>query len=133
LIEKFQDILDNYIKNISENYIAIHVRRTDNSEIAKINNNYTDDKDFFDFIEKNSDKKVFLATDNKETQELFIRKYGDRINIYKEILNSDSLRKTDLLNTIIDIYICSNAEMFLGSGWSSFTQLIRYLNESYHR
>lgn len=129
LLPEIQCIVDDYKKNILESYIAIHVRRTDHVVVAKKNNRYTDDEEFFKFIEEHPEKKIFLATDNSETQQLFLSKYGDRICIYKEIVNLESLRKTDILNSIIDIYICSYADIFLGSKWSSFSQLINYFKK----
>ena len=130
LIPEIQNAVSELINTMENNYIAIHVRRTDHVELSKQHSVYTSDEDFFNFIDKHPDKKVFLATDNNETQDNFISKYGDRIYIYKEIINSESLRKTDLLNSIIDIFTCSNADNFLGSGWSSFSQLIRYLTQA---
>jgi hypothetical protein len=38
-----------------------------------------------------------------------------------------TLRQTDLEDAIVDIYTCVGATAFLGSGWSSFTDLINDL------
>ena len=36
---------------------------------------------------------------------------------------------TDLEDAIIDIYICTEADKFKGSGWSSFSGLIQLLRK----
>ena len=84
----------------------------------------------FKFIEDDPEKKVFLATDNSETQKMFLSRYGDRICFYKEIKDSDELRKTDVVDAIIDLYICKDATKFKGTTGSSFTGFIQYLRNA---
>jgi len=73
--------------------------------------------------------KIYIATDNKETQDIFINKYNDRI-IIKKIIPSDSLRQTSVQDAVVDIYICAGAKYFMGSIGSSFTDLITYIREN---
>jgi len=128
LIPEIKNAISEYINVMQNNYIAIHVRRTDMDELLKRDNIcYTSDDVFFKFIEDNPEKKVFLATDNSETQKLFLSRYGERIRFYKEIKDSDVLRKTDVVDAIIDLYICKDASNFKGTTGSSFTGFIQYL------
>jgi hypothetical protein len=129
LIPEIQNAVSEYINAMENNYIAIHVRRTDLDVKVKQNNNYTDDEIFFNFIETHPDKKVFLATDNKETQQLFTSRYGDRLFFCKEIKDSDDLRKTSIVDAIIDLYICKEATEFNGTKGSSFSGFIDYLRK----
>jgi len=127
LIQEIQNIVSEYINVMGNSYIALHVRRTDIDELVKKNNNYTTDDVFFNFIEENPEKKIFLATDNNETRKMFLSRYGDRICFYKEIKESDELRKTSVLDAIVDIYICKDATIFKGTKGSSFSGFIQYL------
>lgn len=112
----------------SRGYIAIHVRRTDHISHAITNNKFTTDEDFFEFLDKQPrEMNIYLATDNLGTQELYTARYGKRIKAMKWITPSRTLRQTSLEDAIVDIYTCTRASAFLGSGWSSFTDLINAL------
>ena len=114
------DILEN-------NYIAVHIRRTDHIIDAKKNKLYTSDEDFFDFIDKNITKNVYIATDNKDTYNIYKNKYKDKIKINYTNELCNSLRHTTLKESIIDLYMCVYSNNFKGSGWSSFTDTIYQL------
>jgi len=110
--------------------VAIHVRRTDHTELAKKNNNFTTDEEFFEFVERYPDKKIYLATDNAETQDLFVERYGkDRVVYNVPILTSDGYktRQTSVKDAVIDLFACARALHFKGSGYSSFSGIIRKL------
>ena len=68
---------------IGKNYISVHIRRTDHINSAKINNRYTSDEDFINFIDKNLDfyldKNIYIATDNITTYNYFEEKYKNRV------------------------------------------------------
>lgn len=120
-LQNIQNKINTFVDNIGEDFIAIHVRRTDNSSSEIL----SPDKDFFNFIEENPKYKVYLATDNMNTQNMFIEKYGERIIFYEKIQkNRNIIRKTSLEHTVIDIFICSKALKFKGSGYSSLSDLI---------
>ncbi len=119
------------IKSLENDYIAIHVRRTDHIGLAKKNKVYTTDDDFFKFIDKNQDTKyIYLATDNRTTQNKFLEKYRDKIKIINLITPSNSCRQTDLEATLIDFYMCVSAKIFQGSGWSSFSETINQIRNA---
>lgn len=108
--------------------IAIHIRRTDHSELAKQNNSYTTFEEFDEFIAANKNKKIFLATDNLDVQ----KKYANCL-VYKPITKSKSCRQTPLTNALIDILIAARCSKFKGSGYSSFSGLIQIYNRAYSR
>jgi hypothetical protein len=83
------------------------------------------------FIDQyNSNIKIYIATDNKETQDIFIKKYNNRI-IIKKIKPSEKLRQTSVQDAVVDIYMCAGATYFMGSYGSSFTDLINNLRILY--
>jgi len=113
---------------LNKNYISVHIRRTDHIQLAKYNNRYTDDEEFINFLDKSdNNKNIYIATDNKITYNKFKKKYQNRIKIDYHKTNNNSLRKTSLQDAIIDIYICVYSDDFMGSGWSSFSRVIKSL------
>ena len=111
-------------RNILENnYIAIHVRRTDHEKAAKENGAFTEDDDFFSFIDNHLSKNnylIYVATDNVKTYNMFLEKYNDKIRFpYHEETNT--YRNTSMENAIIDLYMCVYSKKFKKSGWSSFS------------
>ena len=132
LLPHMIQILKNNIHALQNNYIAVHVRRTDHIVLAKKNNCYTSDKEFLEFIqEHNTIYNVYIATDNKTTYDTFRHHLQEKIILpYHKEMNS--LRNTTLKDSIIDLYMCVYATTFKGSGWSSFSsaiQVIRYYIE----
>ena len=111
---------------LDNKYNAVHIRRTDHISNAKKYNLYTDDKQFIDFINKNSDKNLYIATDNKKTYNQFKNKFNNLVKLpYHKTLSR--LRKTILKDSIIDLYMCIYADKFMGSEWSTFSELIKTL------
>lgn len=132
-VDEIENKIQKYIKNYDiQNIIGIHVRRTDytGNIIGKILNGSNSDQEFFEYIEKYSNKNFFIATDNKETQDLYINKYKERVLFYSKIKNTTSLRQTSLENAVIDIYILSYNKRIKGTYNSSFTEFARYLKKS---
>jgi hypothetical protein len=111
---------------LNKNYISVHIRRTDHIKLAKLRNYYTTDEDFIDFLDK-SDKNIYIATDNKNSYNKFKEKYQERIKFEYHQTNEKSLRQTSLHDAIIDMYMCVYSNDFKGSGWSSFSNLIKNL------
>lgn len=120
-----EKIIKNKMKKMKK-YIAIHVRRTDhtNNYNEDIKQLLTTDKEFIDFINQNKNYKVYLATDNKDTQDFYINKFKNKIVYNKKIVKTSDLRQTSLKDSIIDMYMCINAEKFKGSYRSSFSGFI---------
>lgn len=112
---------------IGQNYISVHIRRTDCIKLAQKNNRYTTDDEFISFIDKYKDKNLYIATDNKLTYELFENKYKHRVKFEYYNTIDNSLRHTSVGDAIIDIYLCIFSDHFMGSGWSSFSDFIKHL------
>lgn len=113
-------------------FIAIHVRRTDHTELAQSKGRFTTDEEFHTFIAKCPPQcLIYVATDNCETQKQYVEKYGKRIFWYEEIPLSVARRHhSDETGAIVDLYVCSSASYFKGSGYSSFTDTIEILRNN---
>ena len=122
--------IQNKINILDNNYIAVHIRRTDHIVLAKRNNCYTSDKQFFDFIKKHNDKNLYIATDNQETYNTFYNKYKNIVK-FEYYSTTNDLRQTTLEDSIIDMYMCVYSSNFMGSEYSSFSTTITLIrNES---
>lgn len=123
--------------------IGLHVRRTDHLRFAQnFKAGPTSDDEFFHFIDKYpSSTKIYLATDNASTQEIFRHRYGQRIMVYQPIeadndpnrpLSTKETgrakhRRTTLDHAIIDLYLLASCRAFKGSRFSSFSELAQTL------
>ena len=126
LLPYMQEKVNNNIKKLQK-YIAIHVRRTDMVDHCKNRKWKIIPYNIYDkFINKYKKYNLYIATDNKETQNYFYKKYKNRIKVIKLINENKNKNKrhTSLENAIIDLYTCINAHYFLGSNKSSFTKYI---------
>ena len=132
LLPSIIEIVNEKRKLLDDNYIAVHVRRTDHIEVAKKRNRYTSDEDFFKFIEKNKNdvKYLYVAADNKKTYEMFQKKYPKLIYFpYHEEVKG-SKRNTSLHDAIIDLYMCVFSKHFQFSGQSSFSDVILQIRQN---
>jgi hypothetical protein len=131
LLPQIKKIINKKINILTNNYISVHIRRTDHIKLAKRHNAYTSDDDFLNFINKyNNKKNVYIATDNEFTYNLFKKYYPKLIKFNYHKTNENDLRQTSLKDAIIDIYMCVFSSDFMGSGTSSFSGVIRILRKN---
>lgn len=129
LKDELQEII-NKNKQILGKYVAVHIRRTDHIQLAKKNGVYMDEKVFINFIKQFPDMNVYVATDNRETQQKFLDLFGDKIKVYTEITKKKKkLRQTSMREAIIDIFMCAGANKFLGTKYSSFSDTIKRIRK----
>jgi hypothetical protein len=129
-VESIRKIIVEFVRqNNITNCAGIQVRRTDHVSYAEKNKCFTPLSTFEQVIEhpENADTKVYLACDCAETQDYFKSKYGDKILFYKQIENSSSLRKTDGIHAVADLYVLALCRLFFGTFGSSFSKHILYL------
>ena len=126
-------LINVYLLKLKNKFIACHIRRTDldarfNSPSYTWYKHKTDDE-YINFINKyDNTYKIFLATDNIETQDKFKQLYGDRL-ICNPISSNNKLRQTSIQDAVVDMYVCSYANDFLGTIGSSFSSTINYLRK----
>jgi len=125
LKQQYQDEINSYSHKL-QNYIACHVRRTD---FVANPTHYQSDQYFFDQIDKSGISNIFLATDNNNTQQNFLKNYCARLSYIEEIDDTNSktfhaARNTSLITTIKDIYTCIQSTVFVGTPGSSLSNFI---------
>ena len=99
--------------------------------MAKINKVYSSDEKFINFLNNsnNKNKNIYIATDNILTYNKYKTIYKNRIKLNFHKIIKNGFRKTSLQDAIIDIYMSVYSDNFLGSRWSSFSELIYTLRE----
>jgi hypothetical protein len=119
-------IIKNNLKILGKNYIAVHIRRTD-QVIFHDYSDMTSYEDFSKFIEENYNiEKVFLATDNAESQNWFLEKYREKIVVTSKIIPSTNLRQTSLEIAAADLFTCVYSKKFMGTDCSGYTNFINW-------
>lgn len=106
-----------------ESFAAVHIRRTDHTILAKEAGKYTSFEKFDEFL--SSYKLAYLATDSRDVQKKYPLLLRNR-EISKEA--ASMLRQTSLQDAMVDILVCARADNFMGSGYSSFTHLVKIYN-----
>jgi hypothetical protein len=123
------------LDRFDSNYIAIHVRRTDlNGFLFRKSLRSTTDENFFDWIARYPNEKIYLATDNLHTQQIFRDKYKDRVFWNIDIIvnvGEKTLRSTSLVDAAVDLFACSKAKFFMGTEYSSFSDTIKLMRQNY--
>jgi hypothetical protein len=133
LLPAIQAKIDEKVKIMSGNFIAIQVRRTDHTKLALKNKHFTTDEDFCKFIDKNPNGNLFIASDNKQSYNYFKERYPDRVKVEFPKDDPTKLRHTSLEDSIIDIFVCVHSTSFKGSGWSSYGHFIIQLRNKLQR
>jgi len=120
-----------YNKIPLHNALGFHIRRTDHIDYANSCGGSTPLETFWALADKYPTKPIFIACDNSDTLELCRVKYGPRIHSAKEFTSSSTLRQTDGIHTVLDLYCLALCEHFQGSMHSSFTEFVDYLRNTW--
>ena len=122
--------LKNILDKIGKDFIGVHIRRTDHIYLLNSRKkHHTTDEHFMNFIDKYPEKKLYIATDNLDTQLIFHEKYKDRIPYIKFIEKNRNKRQTSLEDAVLDMYILANAYQFMGTYYSSFSNTVIKLRQ----
>ncbi|WP_461450187.1 O-fucosyltransferase family protein [Mucilaginibacter sp.] len=110
---------DEFYNLIGGDYIGIHVRRTDHSAIIKLSplENYLLQID--KCILNNPQQKFYLATDDINTKNLLVEKYGERLYTSDHKLSRENLE--GIHGAVIELLLLSKATHIICSSMSSYS------------
>jgi hypothetical protein len=116
-----QQIISAEVFNFNKNTIGIHIRRTDN-----VNSIAQSPVELFiskmeEEVQKNSNVNFFLATDDKETEQELLIRFGSKIIVYQKEL--DRNLEKGIIDAVVDMYCLSSTKYIYGSYWSSFSDI----------
>lgn len=109
------NIVNNWLNEKGDDFIGLHIRRTDHANAIASSPNEL----FSQIIEVNPQKKVFLCTDDMETERYFINKYQNKILTFSK--NKARNSNSGMLEAIIDLILLSKSETIYGSFNSTFS------------
>ena len=113
------------------NAVAMHLRLTDLEDQIKAKRKAhrgINIEAYIEFVE--SHDKVFLLTDNPDTQNFFMDKFPNKIIVYEKMTPKSNetkpvdFRYTSLEHTIIDVLVAAHAKTFKPSLYSSLSDLV---------
>ncbi len=130
---KIQNVIDTFEReNFKHPVIGTHIRHTDLDIRHKTISNEPYHKIIRNLLKQNPNAKIFLATDDKETEEEFNRKYDNICSIKKwypktngGIHNScDDENKIQMcIDALTDMYLLGRCDFLIYNSISSFTNL----------
>lgn len=118
-LKEYMQKIINTNKDKLGKYIAIHIRRSDHR-------NKENDSKYIEFINKYPEYNLYIATDNPTTQKVFYDLYENRVKIiYLNMkFRQSGSRYTTLEQTILDLHMCIESDIFYGTLGSSYSELI---------
>lgn len=107
-------------KELGENSIGLHIRRTDNKESIRCST----DALFFNVIDQtlrnDPSVKFYLATDSQETKRIFQEKYPQNIVVNPAKAARDT--KDGIITAMVEMILLSRTKKIFGSYYSSYSE-----------
>lgn len=123
-IDVIEEKVNKVVDRLENNFTAVHVRRTDFAKEVHRWGRFTSDNYFVEAIAQ-IEGLVYLATDNPYTVRQFQQRFGDRIIAPDlSVFNINNLRQTSLAQAVEDMFISIRSTRFIGTPFSSFSELI---------
>lgn len=121
-VKKIQGKIDSVTQCFSKEWVGVHIRRTDH-QIAREKSGTAD---FIyrmdDILEKSSNIKFYLSTDDLATELQLRKRYGSRIVALEgKSINRNSLAGIE--DAVTDMFCLSKTKLILGSYSSSFSEV----------
>jgi len=120
-------------------FVAAHMRRTDHVAMF---GDWTPDAAFCAFLDRHASLPIFLSTDNAATQDSMLRRYPTRLHGLAPVSSppasgagggccpSSERRHTSVERAVVDLFTCVEAERFMGTFMSSFSDAILLLRRA---
>lgn len=126
-----QDQIEKTIQALPASYLAVHIRRTDHPETARNWLRYTEDQEFYDFLDRHAPLPFFAASDCPAMLRRLQCKYGSRFHhpLPSPTAVQDNSRPTSVEQALVELFVCVNATNFMGSCVSSFSEMIACLRD----
>ncbi len=127
---RLKGIVDEFHAMHLNGAVGFHIRRTDHA-LSRI---CSPDELFVARARKlvAAGKRIFLATDNSETELKFKQLFGDALVTYpkQKASGQRTLRQFDRPSDVIDLFLLAKTEYVVGSFASSYSQVASLLNGS---
>ncbi len=125
-------IEDEALKQMEDypNYVAMHIRRTDNQMSIKLSPDSLFQNVIEELIEKDDEVKIYIATDDASLWKKLKALYPNQI--IDRTVNLSRANENGMRDALLEMIICGNAKKLYGSEWSSFSKIAHlYGNNEY--
>ncbi len=117
-------------KHDFRNIVGVHARRTEFLLNADGRGSVSSNERFFErmheILKEKPQTKFFLATDSRETEQNFIREFGEKIIVF-EGKNWDKSSKESIQHALVDLLLLARTKQILGTYLSTFTEVAWWL------
>ena len=122
---KIQETIDKIVSYYGKDSIRIHIRRTDhiNSIEGSSVENFFSKVD--EEITRNPKTKIFLASDYKIVEKMFVQRFGDRIIYHDCELKRNSSKGMN--GAVFDLYCLARTNKIIGSRCSTYSAMASWL------
>ena len=120
-VEAIEHKIEKTVKKFS-NTFGLHIRRSDHTASKAVSTLEKFTTVIDEQISMDPNTTFFLSTDDEETKQDLILKYGDKI-IYNEIASFDRNSPEAVEAAVLDLFCLSNTKKVFGSHYSSFSQV----------
>ena len=112
--------VDEIVSHWDVSMLGVHIRRGDNKR--SVDRSPTDEfvRRIDREIDRNKDFHLFLATDDYHEEISLVRRYGQRVQIFKKT-SRDRYSPIAAEEALIDLLCLSRTQKIIGSYWSSFS------------
>lgn len=132
-VEEISESIERCKARMTSSTIGVHVRRTDlliwdGNTHWPIDGPGTDELLIKRLDSEPEETTFFVATDNPESMEMLQERYGDRVIAHPKLW-LDRFRKTDIGDTVVDLYCLAACSRIVGTHWSSFSGYASHLGD----
>ncbi len=118
---KADDMLREIDVNALQNYVAMHIRRTDNDNAIKLSPTWCFENKLEDIVMENLKVKIYLATDDQQLYDSIKKRYPKQI--LERTIKADRTTRSGMINAAVELCILANSKKLYGTDYSSFSNL----------
>ncbi len=121
LREDVRQMVDAACKDLNEETVGVHIRRTDNSWSIEQSPVELFTHTMQTMITENPKRKFYLATDDAELKQTLRHTFAGHILSHDCPLNRDT--QQGILSAVVEMYALSRTTFIIGSYYSSFSEM----------
>ena len=126
-IKNIKYIVDHFAEKYDvENLVGVHVRRDDflygKERLGDVSSNEKFFEKMKEILNNDPSTKFFVCTDSQETEDEFIKEFGDKIIVYPK-KNRDRTTRIATQQGLIDLLLLSRTKHIVGTFRTTFTEL----------
>ena len=120
-VAEVQKALDERLQKMSEQYIGVHIRRTDNVDSIQ----HSPTELFYEQLDAelklHPQTSIYLATDSEEVKKAFSERYGKNVTFSHQAADRNSI--SGIREALVEMLLLAHAQKIYGSYGSSYSEL----------